>query len=118
MDKSNLAAAGDDPYLKAVSKLNVALTAVLEVKRLLNFSKGVSDLNFVEAYLRALADQIVKGNRAGGIMVALVDKKAAARVMGRSTSKKKLAQLVRARESLAQKRQRDKEYKMIRARTM
>jgi hypothetical protein len=118
MDEMNLSAHANDPYWMAVSKLDVALTSVLEVRRLLNDNPGAADLHHVAVFLRNLADQIRKGNRARGINVSLVNSKVAARIMGGVTSEKKLAQLARAREARAKKRKEANEYKIIRGRTM
>ena len=104
MNQSNSTPFVSDLYSAIICHIDKARTELVTVIQLLRESGKIEDLQKVEKYLKGLADEMRKGNRAGGFTISLVDAKTAAGVMGRVTSTKKLEQLALAREKLAKNR--------------
>jgi hypothetical protein len=97
-------------------KLSEAEAAIREAHRLLNYREGAEKLGLIANYLGGMAEKFHAGSRDEGLKQVLVDRKLAAQVMGQSISHKKLEQLAKARDALAEKRSLVAGERMIRRR--
>jgi hypothetical protein len=94
-----------DPLLEqAAERVAAAHEALVKALFLLHYRPESRTLKEIASYLGTVADNFKAGKRDEGLRLELVDRRWAARVMGRNLSTEKKMALTKARAVLAQKR--------------